>query len=163
MKKTRNKLPRDRQIIVDILNFDETPTRWLHWFLGQYEGLDVEKLRDELRRLLFLRDPKGRREFGPLAIAAQDYPIKIIPVASEDNRGIKSWREPPSNPHEHVYQTIIEAVQDGSFYSLQQSCRNCGRYYWHRGDYCNLDCGQTYNSKQAKERMARLRKKRKGK
>ena len=92
MRKRENRLPRDRQIIVDILNYDaeKKPSMWLRWFLGQHllDSETLRQIRDELRGVLFEVAPNGRREYGPLVNAAQQYPIKVYPIALEDNKGV---------------------------------------------------------------------------
>jgi|GEM_PF-6098967 len=160
MSKRENTLSRDRQILVDLLNFDfQKPSMWLGWFLNRYNLSHeaAKQIRDELLGVLFLYDPKGNRELGPLVVKAQKYPVKTILIALEDNKGVKLLREMAAAPREHLYQTIIEAVQDKSFPFLQQSCKNCQQYYWRRGDYCSLSCGREYNTKTARERMKRYR------
>jgi hypothetical protein len=168
MKKRENRLPRDRQILVDLLNFDfqQKPSRWLDWFFGRYPTLSYEmakQIQGELRAILFLHDPSGNRELGPLVAVVQDnkYYVKFTLLAGENNKKPEYVREMPTEAREHLYQTIIEAVDDESFSFLQPSCKNCGRYYWHRGDYCNLKCGREFNRKGSAERMRRLRRKRK--
>src|SRR5262249_18329660 len=132
------------------------------WFFGRY-ALSQEaasQIRDEVRKVLFRYDPDGNRELGPLVLEAQKYPVKTILMALEDNKGVERLREMPTYPREHLYQTVIESVEDKSFPFLQASCKNCGRVYWHRGDYCNLKCGREFNRKGSAERMRRLRQKR---
>src|SRR4030095_884617 len=104
-RKRENKLPRDRQIVVDVLNYDaaKKPSMWLTWFLDQYrvDPETLQQIRDELRGLLFDRTPDGGREYGPLVNVAQQYPIKIYPIALENNKGVGTFRWDPADPREH--------------------------------------------------------------
>src|SRR4030095_3818720 len=153
----------DHQLLVDVLNLDfgVVPSRRLRWFLGRY-SLDTEttrQLRDELRGVLFLKDPKGRRELGELIAQANQYTTKTILVPKENNEDVETWAVDPEDPRQHLYGIVITAIQhdtafqDDTFSELQESWRNCHRYYWRKGDFCSPECGQEFNRKDAKNRM----------
>lgn len=170
MAKRKNKLSRDRRGLVDFLNFDfsiypkrAAPSMPLGLFLERY-GLDTEagyetasQIQDELREILFLKAPDGKRELGPLVTEARKYPTRTVLVPLEDNKGVETWPLSPENPREDLYGIIISAVSDKTFPSLQKDCKNCHRCYWRKSDFCSLACGREWNDKDAVNRMRRYR------
>src|SRR5262249_10148593 len=155
-----NKLSRDRRTVVDLLNSNGVGrTMPLQLFIGRYQ-LDadmIQQIREELFSVLFIKTPDGERDLGPLVLRAQKYPTETILVVSEDGKNVETLTVYPTTARGFLYGVIIEAVQDGTFRFLQESCRNCHRCYWRRGDYCSLLCGREYNTKTAGERMKRYR------
>jgi len=173
-RRKKRRLPRDRQLFVDFMNFDfsvyrkmsvkTVPSMPLRLFLGRYEldsvaGHETAKqIQNELREVLFLKTPNGKRELGPLIEQARKYPPQTMLVASEDNEGIETSTLAPEDPRQHLYGVIIAAFPHGAFTSLQENCTNCGRIYWRKSVFCSLECGREYNTKTAAERMRRYRK-----
>src|SRR5262249_55235465 len=135
----------------------------LQLFIGRYQ-LDadaIRQIREELLSVLFVKTPDGERNLGPLVLQAQKYPMETILVVSEDGKNVETLIVYPTTARGFLYGVIIEAVQDGTFRFLQEMCRNCGRFYWRRGDFCDLRCGREFNRKDAKNRMKRYRDKQK--
>jgi hypothetical protein len=169
MVKRKNRLPRNRQALVDFLNFDfsvyrrmskETvPSMPLRQFLDRY-GLDsaagyetARQIQEEMREALFTDAPYG---LG-LVEQANRYPTKTFLAWSEGNKRIRIATSDPENPREDFYGVLISAVNDDTLLSLQESCKNCQRYYWRKSDFCSLECGREFNDKDAKNRMRRYR------
>src|SRR5215475_15727112 len=111
MSKRENTLSRDRQILVDLLNFDfQKPSMWLGWFLNRYNLSHeaAKQIRDELLGVLFLYDSYGNRDLRPLAINLQKYHPPTVPVLRPDNKGFKFEPASPIEPLQHLYLTIRE-------------------------------------------------------